>query len=67
MENLDWKHSIVDLLAVLDLDNSYDARCQLAEELHYDGDMLDTAKMNMWLHEQVLLETAKQGGIVPKA
>jgi len=44
-----------------------DAHCQLAEELHYDGDMLDTAKMNMWLLEQVLLETAKQGGIVPKA
>ena len=67
MENLDWKHSIVDLLVVLDLDNSYDAHCQLAEELHYDGDMLDIAKMNMWLHEQILLETAKQGGIVPKA
>ena len=38
-EKLDWKHSIVDLMKVLDLDSSLKARQQLAKELNYTGDM----------------------------
>jgi hypothetical protein len=64
-ERLDWKHSIVDLLKVLNLDSSLAARKELAHELHYSGDEHDTATMNIWLHRQVIAELAKNGGKVP--
>ena len=64
-ETLNWRQSIVDLLKLLELDSSLDARKQLAQELHYTGDMNDTAKMNIWLHEQVMLKIAESGGKVP--
>ena len=64
-EKLDWRHSIVDLMKVLDLDSSIGARKQLAQELHYDGDMNDSAKMNIWLHKQVMQKLAANGGKVP--
>lgn len=64
-ERLDWKHSIVDLLKVLNLDSSLAARRKLAEELHYTGDEHDTATMNIWLHKQVIAELVKNGGKVP--
>jgi hypothetical protein len=64
-ERLDWKHSIVDLLKVLNLDSSLAARKELANELHYAGDEHDTATMNMWLHRQVIAELVKNGGHVP--
>jgi len=64
-EKLDWKHSIVDLLKVLDLDSSLAARRALATELHYIGDEHDTAAMNIWLHKQVIAELVKNGGKVP--
>jgi hypothetical protein len=64
-EKLDWRHSIVDLMKVLDLDSSIAARKQLAQELHYDGDMNDSAKMNIWLHKQVMQKLAANGGKVP--
>ena len=37
----------------------------LAKELKYDGDMKDSAKMNMWLHKQVVAKVAANGGVVP--
>ena len=64
-EKLDWKHSIVDLLKVLNLDSSLAARRALATELHYTGDEHDTAAMNIWLHKQVIAELVKNGGKVP--
>ena len=64
-QKLDWRHSIVDLMKLLDLDSSFAARKQLAQELHYDGDMNDSAKMNMWLHKQVMQKLAANGGKVP--
>jgi hypothetical protein len=64
-EKLDWKHSIVDLMKVLDLDSSLSARQALAKELKYTGDMKDSAKMNMWLHKQVIAKVAANGGVVP--
>ena len=36
-EKLDWRHSIVDLMKVLDLDSSLAARKELATELGYSG------------------------------
>ena len=35
---LDWRHSIVDLMKLLHMDPSHENRKQLATELHYTGD-----------------------------
>ena len=64
-EKLDWRRSIVDLMKLLNLDSSLTARKQLAQELHYTGDMNDSASMNIWLHKQVMLKLAENGGKVP--
>ena len=64
-EKLDWRKSIVDLMKVLDLDSSLKARQELAKELKYTGDMNDSAKMNIWLHKQVMNKLAENGGKVP--
>jgi hypothetical protein len=64
-EKLDWRHSIVDLMKVLDLDSSLTARKELAQELHYSGDMNDSGTMNIWLHKQVMVKLAENGGKVP--
>jgi hypothetical protein len=66
-EKLDWKVSIVDLLKLLDLDSSREARTEMAKELKIPADQLeDSAKMNVWLHKKVLQEVAANGGNVPK-
>ena len=64
-EKLDWRKSIVDLMKLLRLDSSLAARKELATELGYTGDMNDTAKMNIWLHKQVMQKLAENGGKVP--
>lgn len=64
-EKLEWRTSIVDLMKALNLDSSLGARKELAKELHYDGDMNDSAKMNVWLHKQVIRKLAENGGKVP--
>ncbi|TFW15717.1 DUF3597 domain-containing protein [Massilia arenosa] len=62
---LNWRTSIVDLLKLLDLDSSLQSRKELANELNYAGDMNDSAKMNVWLHRQVMNKIAANGGKVP--
>jgi hypothetical protein len=64
-EKLDWQKSIVDLMKLLNLDSSLTARKQLATELHYSGNMNDSASMNIWLHKQVMQKLAENGGKVP--
>ena len=64
-EKLDWKHSIVDLMKLVDMDSSITARKDLAADLKYTGDMTDSAKMNMWLHGEVMRKLAANGGNVP--
>jgi 3-oxoacyl-ACP reductase-like protein len=64
-EKLDWRHSIVDLMKLLNLDSSLAARKELAGELHYTGNTNDTATMNVWLHKQVMQKLADNGGKVP--
>jgi hypothetical protein len=66
-EKLDWRHSIVDLMKLLKLDSSLSARKELAKELHYTGDTKNSAAMNIWLHKQVMIELAKNGGKVPNS
>ncbi|TDH64122.1 DUF3597 domain-containing protein [Dankookia rubra] len=65
-QKLDWKHSIVDLMKLLGLDSSLEARKELAQELHYGGSTSDSAAMNIWLHSQVVQKLAQNGGKVPE-
>ncbi len=64
-QKLNWKTSIVDLMKLLDMDSSYSNRKALAKELNFDGDMNDSASMNIWLHKQVMKELAENGGVIP--
>jgi Domain of unknown function (DUF3597) len=65
-EKLDWKRSIVDLMKLVGMDSSLSARKELAKELNYTGDTDDSAKMNIWLHKEVLKKLAANGGKVPQ-
>lgn len=65
---LDWKVSIVDLLKLLDMDSSLQARKELATELACPADLMkDSAKMNTWLHKTVLQKIAENGGNIPES
>jgi hypothetical protein len=64
-EKLDWTVSIVDLMKLVGMDSSLSARKELAKELGYGEDMKDSAKMNIWLHKQVMQQIAKHGGKLP--
>ena len=64
-QSLNWRTSIVDLMKLLELDSSLQARTALAQELHYTGDTADSAAMNIWLHKQVMQKLAENGGKVP--
>ena len=64
-QQLNWRTSIVDLMKLLNLDSSLHARQELARELHFSGDMNDSAAMNIWLHKQVMLKLEQNGGKVP--
>ncbi len=64
-EKLDWKHSIVDLMKLVGMDSSLNARKELAKDLKYTGDMNDSATMNIWLHKEVMRKLSENGGKVP--
>jgi len=66
-KGLNWKVSIVDLLKLLELDSSFDARKELATELGCPAELMgDSAKMNTWLHKEVLRQIAANGGNIPQ-
>ncbi len=65
-QELQWQTSIVDLMKLVGIDSSLQARQALAQELHYAGDVSDSAKMNMWLHAEVMKRLAANGGQVPE-
>lgn len=65
---LNWKVSIVDLLKLLDIDSSREARNELAQELGAPADVMsDSARMNTWLHKTVLKKIAENGGNIPQS
>ncbi|HSS95703.1 MAG TPA: DUF3597 domain-containing protein [Terriglobales bacterium] len=65
-QKLDWKVSIVDLLKLLGIDSSFEARKELATELGCPPDLMgDSASMNIWLHKTVLKKISENGGNVP--
>ena len=67
-KGLNWKVSIVDLLKLLDIDSSREARTELAKELDAPADvMTDSARMNTWLHKTVLKKIAENGGNIPQS
>ena len=66
-QKLNWRTSIVDLLKLLDIDSSLEARKELAKELGCPANLMaDSAQMNMWLHKAVMAKVAANGGNVPK-
>jgi hypothetical protein len=64
-EKLNWRLSIVDLMKLVGIESSLSARKELAAELNYTGDTSDSAKMNVWLHKEVIKKLAANGGKVP--
>ena len=64
-QKLNWQNSIVDLMKLLGLDSSLQNRTTLAKELGYGGDTADSARMNIWLSQQVMRKLAESGGKVP--
>ena len=64
-QKLNWRHSIVDLMKLVGMDSSLEARRDLAADLKYGGDTKDTATMNVWLHKEVMKKLAENGGKVP--
>lgn len=66
-QKLNWRTSIVDLLKLLEIDSSLEARKELAKELGCPANLMaDSAQMNIWLHKAVMAKLAANGGNVPK-
>ena len=65
-QKLNWRTSIVDLMKLLGMESSLSERTELATELGCPAEyMHDSAKMNVWLHKEVLRQIAENGGNVP--
>ena len=60
-----YQSSIVDLLKLLGLDSSLDARKQLANELNVHTGADGSAEENIALHKAVMDKLAENGGMVP--
>ena len=60
-----WRTSIVDLLKLLDLDSSLDARKALADELNVHAGAHGSAEQNIALSKAVWRKLAENGGRVP--
>ena len=60
-----WRTSIVDLLKLLDLDSSLDARKELGTELRVNAGAPGSAEQNIALHKAVMRKLAENGGKVP--
>ena len=60
-----YRESIVDLLKLLDLDSSLEARKELAKELNVNAGAPGTAEQNIALHKAVMRKVAENGGKVP--
>jgi hypothetical protein len=60
-----WQTSIVDLLKLLGLDSSLEARKQLADELDVHVAAAGSAEQNIALQKAVMRKLAENGGKVP--
>ena len=62
-----YKTSIVDLLKLLDLDSSLNARKELASELNVNAGAHGSAEQNIALHKAVVQKLEENGGKVPES
>jgi Domain of unknown function (DUF3597) len=62
-----YRESIVDLLKLLDLDSSMNARKELAQELGVNAGAHGSAEQNIALHKAVLRKLEENGGKVPES
>jgi len=62
-----YRESIVDLLKLLDLDSSLNARKELAQELNVNAGAHGSAEQNIALHNAVMRKVAENGGKVPES
>jgi hypothetical protein len=62
-----WNSSIVDLLKLLDLDSSFNARKELGTELDVHAGADGSAEENIALHRAVMQKLAENGGKVPES
>jgi hypothetical protein len=62
-----YRESIVDLLKLLDLDSSMNARKELAEELGVNAGAHGSAEQNIALHKAVIRKLEENGGKVPES
>lgn len=62
-----YRESIVDLLKLLDLDSSLNARKELAQELNVNAGAHGSAEQNIALHKAVMRKVAESGGKVPES
>ena len=62
-----WRTSIVDLLKLLDLDSSLNARKALANELNVHAGADGSAEQNIALQKAVMAKLAENGGKVPES
>jgi hypothetical protein len=60
-----YRQSIVDLLKLLGLDSSLDARKELAQELGVNAGPHGSAEQNIALHQAVMRKLEENGGKVP--
>jgi len=60
-----WRTSIVDLLKLLGLDSSLEARKSLAQELNVHAGDHGSAEQNIALSKAVWRKLAENGGLVP--
>jgi hypothetical protein len=60
-----WRTSIVDLLKMLGIDSSLEARKELARELGVNAGAHGSAEQNIALHKAVMRKVAENGGKVP--
>jgi hypothetical protein len=60
-----WRQSIVDLLKLLDMDSSLNARKELGNELNVHVGADGSAEQNIALHKGVMSALAANGGRVP--
>ena len=61
----DWRHSVVDLMKLLDINPTEANRFSLAQELGYTG-TLGSPDMNEWLRREIMRRVADNGGEVPE-
>jgi hypothetical protein len=61
-DHLNWRTSIVDLMDLIGVDSSVEARIALAQELGYDGALDGSQDMDNWLHARVLGQLSEYDG-----